>query len=926
MFAKRERPISGFFGGPRAGGHARAALRVLCLLGLVGAGCGTTGNADRAAIDAAVDQGSGNSDVAIDGGATTDTRGDGDEEPDTGDADAGDADAGAGDADAADEPSDRDGDGDGTDGSEGTDGPDASGEPDAAADADAASDTDTAADIDTTPAPDTTAPTVAFASPADGATLSGDVELRVDARDDRGVVSVTYTVDGTVIASAADPPFSATWDTRGLASGRYVIVAEARDAAGNLGSAEIDVSVARTCAPGAACPPERVRLVSPPEGGSFCGDATLLALTEDPAAIEQVDYFVNGVLTATARRSPWTATWRTTTAADGTYLVRAVVRTAGGTATTSREVAVANGGGRCDNAPVVWFESPNDLGYLTVSARGDATVQTGATDDVGVVSVRVFMDRGQVLEWTRLPFGGSTSVSALRDGTYELRAVAADVAGNLGEDVIEVHLDREAPAITISSPRDDTWATTVPLAATASDAFGVDRVEWYAFLSTRVGLTNWVFWLRHLVDWDAGFEASAELSFGRNWGGPLLTHITREAPHGFDLDIVGEGYGPWIVMAVAVDRSGNRGTAVTSFTRGCEPSARNACGGCDPLDSAPDDPCTMPGGAAGTLVCGGSDSLVCDDRLPLGAPCTHSGVCRSGACSTAAASAYYHRCVPFELGETRSPMRFGYVPETGGPLSMGWYDIVGRGSYSRWSGSVNITRAYAVGTTEVTLAQWTALGGAYIRPSSILCDQTCPVEYVSRDAAQGFANELSRRAGLPLCYTPSPEGCTVGWTSGSLYTDCDSITFEGPGCRGYRLLTDAEFEWANHASRSFRGTLTEAEFYDGECSARFDAEAWYCWNTNEIKPVAALTANALGLFDLRGNASEFVTDSLVDPEVPLAPPTGRDPFTREGEYPITRGGTFRRTTVGLTGATISYTSPGIGGSGVGFRLARTITP
>jgi formylglycine-generating enzyme required for sulfatase activity len=107
-------------------------------------------------------------------------------------------------------------------------------------------------------------------------------------------------------------------------------------------------------------------------------------------------------------------------------------------------------------------------------------------------------------------------------------------------------------------------------------------------------------------------------------------------------------------------------------------------------------------------------------------------------------------------------------------------------------------------------------------------------------------------------------------------------------CEGYRLPTDAEWEYAARA-----GTTTA--FYSGDIRAMGDPldlecfsdpnlerVAWYCYNADDVtRPVMSLEPNAWGLYDSLGNAYEWVNDesdgapaiSEVDP-VPRSIRTG----------------------------------------------------
>jgi chitinase len=94
--------------------------------------------------------------------------------------------------------------------------------------------------------PDREKPKVTLTFPKERAVLSGTVSsIRADAKDDRGVVAVRFTIDGAPFgpvfdeAPAAAPPLN-TWR---LSNGTHTIRAEAWDDANNLGSAQAVVTV-----------------------------------------------------------------------------------------------------------------------------------------------------------------------------------------------------------------------------------------------------------------------------------------------------------------------------------------------------------------------------------------------------------------------------------------------------------------------------------------------------------------------------------------------------------------------------------------------------------------------------------------------------------------------------------------------------------
>jgi chitodextrinase len=85
----------------------------------------------------------------------------------------------------------------------------------------------------TLPPADTTPPAVAISFPAEGAALTGIVNVTADATDNVGVVGVRFLVDGIAVGvEDTQPPYAYAWDTRTAASGPHTLAARARDAAG----------------------------------------------------------------------------------------------------------------------------------------------------------------------------------------------------------------------------------------------------------------------------------------------------------------------------------------------------------------------------------------------------------------------------------------------------------------------------------------------------------------------------------------------------------------------------------------------------------------------------------------------------------------------------------------------------------------------
>jgi thermitase len=94
-------------------------------------------------------------------------------------------------------------------------------------------------------AEDILSPTVEIVQPADGATVSGNVEILAEADDDLGVEKVEIYINDTLRAEVVIEPYGYSWNTLALPdNSSHRIQARAYDAADNEGiSSTVTVTV-----------------------------------------------------------------------------------------------------------------------------------------------------------------------------------------------------------------------------------------------------------------------------------------------------------------------------------------------------------------------------------------------------------------------------------------------------------------------------------------------------------------------------------------------------------------------------------------------------------------------------------------------------------------------------------------------------------
>ena len=89
----------------------------------------------------------------------------------------------------------------------------------------------------------TTPPTVQIQSPASGTTVSGNISVKIAARDTVGVSQVSVYIDNVLKSTLTAAPYSWSWNTKKYSSGSHTVTATAWDTAGNSATTAVTVKV-----------------------------------------------------------------------------------------------------------------------------------------------------------------------------------------------------------------------------------------------------------------------------------------------------------------------------------------------------------------------------------------------------------------------------------------------------------------------------------------------------------------------------------------------------------------------------------------------------------------------------------------------------------------------------------------------------------
>ena len=210
--------------------------------------------------------------------------------------------------------------------------------------------------------------------------------------------------------------------------------------------------------------------------------------------------------------------------------------------------------------------------------------------------------------------------------------------------------------------------------------------------------------------------------------------------------------------------------------------------------------------------------------------------------------------------------------------------------YEKPRHQVTISRDLLVGKYPVTQGLYERVMG---KNPSAFTGSTRPVENVSWYDAVSFCNKLSALEGREAVYTINGDDVRCNF-----------------GAKGYRLLTEAEWEYCAKSGQRFK--------YSG--SDDVDEVAWYETRRGETHPVGLKKPNGFGLYDMSGNVWEWVWDfwgdyssgTQVDPQGPTS-----------GSARVRRGGSWNDGPESLRVSDRRGNSPVNRDYDLGFRLGLT---
>ena len=314
-------------------------------------------------------------------------------------------------------------------------------------------------------------------------------------------------------------------------------------------------------------------------------------------------------------------------------------------------------------------------------------------------------------------------------------------------------------------------------------------------------------------------------------------------------------------------------------------------------------------------------------------------------------------CTSYDSSVCEQPVvEPGFVPIEAGSFEMGAEVSI---TYDQPIHSVTLTRDFEMMNVKVTQQNFLDIMG--YNPSYLpSCGSTCPIESVTYFDAIHYANKLSALNGLSPCIEFSNVICA---DDASAETEDDCLTRGGISdavisltnldsiydCEGYRLPTEAEWEFAARAGTTtpvYNGNLTSTE--EGILDPTIDQISW-CGENSIVEyagdpscadyfeepgvtcgthPVGLKQPNANCLYDMLGNTAEWVYDlfeyyhafPVTDPVID---PSNTD-FSQDNNFVLIRGCSWATSAHFCKSAVRIQVFPKGRYYQIGFRLVRTL--
>ena len=162
--------------------------------------------------------------------------------------------------------------------------------------------------------PQSSRPEVRLLSPEYGATWAGGATVIADAAGRAPVERIHYYVDGQLYFTQHQPPYTWSWDTRGVADGVHRMSVVAVTASGDWAKRDADFVVDNFSVSAPI-----VAITSPIQNATVSGPVLIRGTATDPDGVASTMFYVDGQYWATVTTEPYEWDWGSYSVPDGVH-------------------------------------------------------------------------------------------------------------------------------------------------------------------------------------------------------------------------------------------------------------------------------------------------------------------------------------------------------------------------------------------------------------------------------------------------------------------------------------------------------------------------------------------------------------------------------------------------------------------------------
>jgi len=272
---------------------------------------------------------------------------------------------------------------------------------------------------------DTTAPVARITAPSADASVNGTVTVNATASDASGVSKVEFYINGVLTGTDTSAPYTFSWNTAAVPNGTQALTVRAYDAAGNVGTDNIKVTIQNGDRQAPTVPTDLKATATAYNAVTLSWKAST-----DDTQVKGYHVFRDGVpLADTGAVASYTD--RTVSSGVSYSYKLAAYDAAGNVSALSGAVSVKTPTVADTQAPTV----PTDLSAAAVSTTQVNLSWKASTDNIGVVAYDVY----RATAGTTATKIGSSATTDFADTdltastTYRYSVIARDAVGNVSK-------------------------------------------------------------------------------------------------------------------------------------------------------------------------------------------------------------------------------------------------------------------------------------------------------------------------------------------------------------------------------------------------------------------------------------------------------------------------------------------------------------